>query len=169
VSTIIMRSALVAWGQTPAPELHSIVQEHAGAPRQVVTWSEVMERRRQHQAETLRRKRYVAPWRAFKCWVAYFDQDLFGGWHAFMENIRTRVDRDRPLLIRPLMKLFPLVLDLGTNGVWSQWKIEFAKSHQRGTQHGHARGVAYLWWNNWDTPRLLGNRPAPAANREAVP
>jgi len=45
----------------------------------MVTWAEIIERRREQQRQRLRQKRYVNEWKAYKVWVAYFDQFLMGG------------------------------------------------------------------------------------------
>lgn len=155
MSTIIMRSAIVAWGGNPSPDTHSIVIDHRG--RHVVTWSEIMEHRRQRQAEILRYKRSCYQWRAFKVWVAYFDQFLFGGWQAFIENKDgcRWIDRDRPFLKRHLMDLFPLVFQHGDeDDQWHEWKVEFAKRFRRRTHHRRPLGVAYVWWDQHHAPRL---------------
>lgn len=146
--TIITRSALVFHGHNPAPDVHSVVIEHRGpGGRRVVTWAEVMEARRERQRELLRRKREVPQIRAYKLWVAYFDMDLMGGWHAFLEDCRG--DRYR-IWVRAdwirsaLMTAFPL------GEQWEAWKPNFATRFERRRQDGHPLGVTYLWWNQRD-------------------
>lgn len=145
---IIMRSALVAWGHNPPPELHSIVSDHHG--RRVVTWSEVVSQRRERQQLILERKRHATKCQAFKVWVAYFDMFIFGGWQCFIENRDSCIwiDRDRKHLKSILLKRFPLVLDLGgEHETWELWKVEFARRFRRRAHHKHPLGVAYAWWD----------------------
>ena len=157
--TIISRSALVAWGRNPPPELHSIVNDPRHG-RRVVTWDDVMRERREQQRLRLARKRQVCEWKPYKVWVAYFNQFLFGGWHAFIENRDgcTWITNARDgRLIQPLMDLFPMTLSLGAEkDAWERWKIEFAKSHQRGRQCRKPRGFAVVWWNGHDAELRRG-------------
>jgi hypothetical protein len=149
--TIVSRSGAKHWaGRLLPPDVAYIVN---GVP---VTWSQVMENRRRRQAEILRRKRHVEEWRAVKLWVAYFDQSLMGGWHAFLDGIsrwRVWIDRDRPWCRKALMDLFPVV-EPGLFDeesyfphcpLWERWKVEFAMRYRRRTQDRRPVGVAYLW------------------------
>lgn len=79
MGSIITRSALIAWGREPPPELHSIVNGR------MVTWADAMDFRRERQRERLDsiRREYPA-WRACRLSVAYFDMTLMGGWQAFI-------------------------------------------------------------------------------------
>lgn len=106
MTTIIKRSALVFHGHNPPPDVAEVVIDPRYG-RRVVTWAEIIEQRRQWQRERLDRIRFVPQWRPYKVWVAYYDMDLFGGWHAFIENRNERIwiDRDRSGLIPELMKL----------------------------------------------------------------
>lgn len=155
--TIMTRSALVYWGHNPAPDVALVLIDDRG--RHVVTWADVMRMRRERQQEQLRRKRCVVEWRAYKLWVAYFDQPLMGGWQALLEDWRGRpysewIDRDRSWLRPMLMKLFPLVPDVGTeNTQWGEWKPAFAEQFERRRQDGRPLGVACLWWDQYDAPR----------------
>lgn len=161
MTTIITRSALVFHGHNPAPEVASICIDHKG--RHVVTWADVLRERRERQARRLEQLRYVQPWRAARVLVAYFGQDLMGGWHAFLEDWRGRtswrsiwVDRDGKGYVPDLMRLFPLC---GLFADWTAWKIAFAKTYQRRRQHRKPVGVAALWWRDHEI-RL----PEPKAN-----
>jgi hypothetical protein len=152
MTTIISRSALAFHGHDPAPDVHSVVIDHRG--RRVVTWADVMADRRARQERILARKRHVERERACRIWVAYFDQDLYGGWHAFLGDHRGRrgeawVNKGRcdgPLASR-LMDLFPLVLDFGDSPKerFGRWMVAFARRYRRGTHHGRPRGCAFLW------------------------
>jgi len=156
MTSIIMRSALLAWGKTPPPELASIVDGR------VVTWAEVMERRRKWQRELLQRKREGAPaWRAYRLSVLYFDMDLMGGWQSFIEDFRGRgwstwIDRDSRQLKPVLMDLFPLILSGGNK--WEIWKQSFAEQFMRRLHDGRPSGVCNLWWNGRDKPRIAAER-----------
>jgi hypothetical protein len=154
MTAVILRSALEHWGHNPPPELAYIVRDHRAS--RVVTWRDVMQARRERQAEQLRRKREVGGWRAYKLWVAFFDQNLMGGWQAFLETYgnvpyydqRVWVDRDRQHLRCRLMALFPLVLPLGTEWEqWEAWKPAFASAFKRRIQDDQPLGVAYVWWD----------------------
>lgn len=154
MSTIFMRSALVYHGHNPAPDVHSIVIDHRG--RHVVTWADVMRERREKQERILRHRRESHPTRAYRVWVAYFDQWLFGGWQAFIENFQDRhswcshwIDRDAHQWRRRLMEMFPLLLPLGRNERerFEDWKPAFAEQYRAGSQAGHPRGCVFLWWN----------------------
>ncbi len=158
---IIMRSALEFWGQHPPAELHSIEVGHGGK-RRMVTWDEVMAARRKRQAERLRWIRHVEEWRAHKLWVAYFDQNLMGGWQAFLCDWRGRcnetwIDRDASGLKPMLMRVFPLVLPLGTNDFqWELWKQAFARRYERRRQDRRPLGVAICWWDRRGCVRPAG-------------
>lgn len=155
MSTVMTRSALVHWGHNPPPEVHSVIVDDSG--RHVVTWSDVMKERRERQQRNLLRKLKSFPWRAYKLWVAYFDQTFFGGWHAFLENKddRTWITPSRcSWPIPQLMDLYPLVLPTGREDDRERWKIEFAARYRRRTHHRKPLGVTYLWWNGQEKPRL---------------
>jgi len=157
--TIIRRSALEYWGQNPPPDLAYIVSDHRG--RRVITWAEVMEARRKRQSERLHWKRHVDQWRAYKLWVAYFDQTLMGGWHAFLEDYRGGgyriwIDRDCTRMESPLMTLYPLLLPIGSEGEqWQRWKPAFAATFERRRHDRRPLGVAYIWWDGRGTPHLI--------------
>lgn len=153
MSAIFTRSALMHWGkQKLPPEVAYVTIDHRGV-RRVVTWSDVMDQRREKQRCILEWKRHVEEWRAVKIWVAYFDQDLMGGWHAFVEDWRGEhgrewIDRDRKFYIQQLMKMFPLVepgLFDRDGDQWHQWKIEFARKYRRRMQCRRPVGVVYAW------------------------
>ena len=172
--TVITRSALVAWGRQDIPADLALIEIDLGKPgRHVVTWTEVMERRRARQSELLRRKRKGLGTsderRAYKVWVAYFDQWLMGGWQAMIEDFRGRhgfhsswIDRDRRSLKPILMQAFPLVLPLGSEGdQWAAWKIAFAGQYERRRQDRKPLGVAYVWYDG--RGNLEPCRPLPEA------
>jgi hypothetical protein len=144
--TIITRSALVAWGFNPDPDVAYVERDHHG--ERVVKVAEVRAARLERQRLTLDRKREVRPWRAVKLWVAYFDQTLMGGWHAFLENRDGRVwiDRDRKHIRERVMELLPVGLPFGDPGRrWEDWKPAFARQFRRRSQDRKPVGVAYLW------------------------
>ena len=155
--TIIDRKALLHWGEALGikrdlpDDLAFIVDDPWRGGRKIVTWSEVMENRRDRQAKILRHKRHVEPWRAVKLWVAYFNQDLFGGWHGFIEDWRGRngriwIDRDGKGFIAQAMEMFPVGLPLGSwRERWEEWKPAFAKKFSRGKHDRKPRGVVFLW------------------------
>lgn len=147
MTTIIMRSALIAHGGHPTSNLHSIIIDHEG--RHVITWDMHLEQRREIQRRILQRRlEDKRVWRAVKIWVAFYDRDFFGGWQAFIENRDgyAWVDRDRRFLKPQMMSLFPMVLPLGdTCDRWEDWKIAFAKQFKRRTHHRRPLGVALAW------------------------
>ena len=151
MGAIIMRSALVFWGKNPPPELHHIVDD--GRERRIVTWTDVMNARREKQRNRMAIIRHVNEPRAHRLSVSYFDQPLMGGWHGFIEGIQGRneygtwIDRDRSWLIPLLLREFPLVLPLGTEREqWGQWKVAFAHQFKRRLQCGEPVGVCPVWW-----------------------
>ncbi len=160
MSAIIMRSALVFHGHKPAPDVHSVVIDRRGGERRIVTWDDVMRDRRDRQARIIENKRRVHPWRAYRLWVAYFDQWLMGGWHAFLDDFRGNhfgrwIERSPGPGTASLMRLFPAGLSLGDTDreKWERWKPAFAAQYQRGAQNGKPRGCVFLWWNERDEPR----------------
>lgn len=158
MTTIITRSALEFYGQHPAADVARVVVDAYG-DRRVVTWSEALDERRKRQRLILdRARRGPPPWQPYKLWVAYYDMTLFGGWQAFIENRAERewIDRDCSFLIAPLLRLFPLVLALGTQrDQWHQWKVEFARQFARREHDRRPLGVATLWWNGLGDPPQL--------------
>lgn len=135
---------------------------HDGREYRTVTWAEVMQERRRRQAERLavkRGERDPVP-RAHKLWVAYFDQEFFGGWQAMVGDFRGRgyevwIDRDCTWMQKHLMRLLPLVLPLWDDWQqWDLWKQAFAQQFERRRQHGHPLGVALIWWDRQHAPRI---------------
>lgn len=166
MSTTIMRSALEFWGHNPAPDVARVEIDHPGGDRRVVTWADVMRERREDQAWRLANKTTVRhPWRAYRLWVAYFDQDIFGGWHAFLDDFRG--DRRGRWLTRyrdvpdRFMRLFPAGLVLGDSPYdrLQDWLPAFAKLYRRGTHCRRPRGRVYLWWDGRGEPRRIGDGP----------
>ncbi len=104
-----------------------------------------MEARRERQQAILDRKRAANPWRAVRLTVAYFDQTLMGGWHAFLDSIsgcgHVWIDRDAKYLQEHLMRLFVVNWFIR----WHEWKIAFANKFKRRMQDGKPVGVAFLW------------------------
>jgi hypothetical protein len=153
MGTYFTRSALVFHGFNPASNVAGMEIDTRG--RHIITWDEVMQKRRERQREQLWRKRewFVKPMRAYKLYVAYYDQDLMGGWQAMLEDWRGRdydiwIDRDRRWLEPIIMQAFSLVLPLGTEREqWCCWKPAFAQQFKRRMQDRQPLGVAYLWWN----------------------
>lgn len=158
--TVITRSALVAWGHAPPPELHHIERDHRG--ERVVTWADVMQERREQQRRILLNKRSSPELRAYRLWVGYFDQRLMGGWHAFLDRGGEQVwiCHRCPWLIPVVMNLFPLVLP-GLPDRWNRWKQAFAVEHARGRHHGRPRGVAFVWWDGGKSPTAASVQRSP--------
>lgn len=156
MTTIITRSALIAWGHRPASNVASIVDGR------VVTWQEVIANRRDWQRKRLQEihSSGVITWRPCKLWVAYFDQRLMGGWHAFLEDRtwRTWVDRDARSMKSRIMELFPLILPFDDEyEQWHAWKVAFAKAYRKRMQCKKAVGVRYVWQS--DRGELRHSRP----------
>jgi hypothetical protein len=148
MSAVMMRSAAPHWlGRELAPNVHSLVKHHSGAPWKEVTWDEVHEKRRNWQAEVLRRKRewFVVHKRAIRISVRYFDIEVYTGWHTYIHGIDFSIwlrDRDGD---ERLMKMFPQPQPSLFGDRWQNWMVWFASTHQRGTFDGHPRGVVYCW------------------------
>jgi hypothetical protein len=148
------RKAMERWGHGPAPDV-AYCLIHADRRREMVTWAGVMAARRAEQSRRLETKRYARQWRACRLWVAYFDQNLMGGWHAFLDDWRGdsfRVWIRADHLKRSVIDLFPLVE--GGLDEWWRWMPAFAEEFERRRQAGRPVGVAFVWWNGFDPPRL---------------
>jgi hypothetical protein len=155
MTAIITRSALVFHGHNPAPETAFVVCEDQGG-RRVVTWADVMERRRERQQLILDHKRYVRTERIWRLSVAYFGAGLMGGWNSFVDCLDQRIwiDRDRKWFQPALMRLFPLLLPLrDISDEWHNWKLEFSRQFRRRTQNGEPVGVSFIWWDGCDSLR----------------
>ena len=108
-------------------------------------------KKQEHRLKIIRKNFYRS--HLYRINVSYFDQFLFGGWQAYIENIHESIwiDRDRGHLIPILMKLFPLLLPIGDRKEqWHFWKIEFARRYRKRKHHGEPVGVAYIWWDGND-------------------
>ena len=163
------RKACEYWGQNPPPELAYVRGDRPGE-RRIVTWDEIMQERRARQSRILASRRMVLdrPSCAYRLWVAYFDQDLMGGWHAFIDNIRTRqypgtwIDRDRRHLKPALMEVFPLVAStkkrhelFDDRTDWNRWKKAFAEVYSSRMHDEEVVGVRYVWWDGRSDPRPI--------------
>lgn len=154
MTTIMTRSALIAWGQTPPPDVAGIISDRPGS-RRVITWHEVMAQRRQRQHAQLAHKRAGRPRHAWRLMVAYYETAVFHGWQAVLDTYADRsvwIDRDRRGLRRQLMTVYPLVLPLGDPWLtwwpaWDQWKVAFAEQYTRRQQARKPLGVTYVWWD----------------------
>lgn len=156
MTPIIRRSACLAWGQTPPPDLAWIILNEQPGQRRVVTWKDVMAQRRERQREILARKRTGLELHAYRLRVAFYDQDLFGGWQAFLETYTGKevwVDRHGGYPLRQtLFTTYPLVLPYGDPWrpqwpAWEQWKVAFAQCYTRRHQARKPVGVTYVWWD----------------------
>jgi len=145
MTAIIHRSALVFHGHNPASNVAYIIVDHPGAERRVVTWEDVMRKRREHQDLILKRRRHVESWRAIRLSVSFFDMNLMGGWQAFLDGIdyhqHVWIDRDMKYATDAIMRLFPM----GLFDSWHEWKKEFAHRFKRRMQDKRPVGVAFLW------------------------
>lgn len=128
----------------------------------MVTWPEVMDRRRKRQTERLDLIRRTESRRAWRLSVRYYDMTIMGGWQSHLDDWRGQsygvwIDRDRSWLKPMLMQAIPLgLLPLGSEGdQWASWKVEFAHQFKRRMKDGRPMGVAYLWWNGHDRPELV--------------
>lgn len=148
--TVMFRSALIAFGRNPPPELAYITRRHIHESWTVVTFAEIAEEKRRRQREILEYKRQVSPQRrAWMVWVFYNATFFYGGWHGYL----IRYDGEDEWVItssrkQELMRLFPLVLPFGSvEDQWGQWKVEFARQYKRRTRHGKPAGMAPVWWD----------------------
>lgn len=166
VTTIIKRSWLESMGGNPSPDLAYIISDHHG--QRVVTWEDIHQERRRRQRQRLEQlRRGQQELRAYKLWVAYFNQDLMGGWHAFVDTYGTAwqghawIDRDRRWQQPLIVKAFPILLPLWPeHELWERWKVAFACRYARRRHHGEPLGVAYLWWDGrWDLRPAQGVLP----------
>jgi hypothetical protein len=173
MTTIMTRSALRAWGQSPPADLAFVVSEGHGH-RRVVTWADVMQQRRERQRWILARKRAGREPHAYKLWVAFYDTTFFGGWHAFLETYTGQlvwIDKNRRFLRPTLMAVYPLVIPFGDPSrpswpVWEQWKVAFAQQYARRRHARKPLGVTYVWWDGADDLRHATERLS-TAQKEA--
>jgi hypothetical protein len=152
--SLLTRSALEFWsGGKVLPDVHHVIIDHRG--RHVVTYAEHMAANCERKAKILRRICHVEPWRAWWLYVAYYDQQFYGGWHVMLD--RYDQESEWPFRGQPwgeLMRLFPLVTTLGSEREqWKMWKQKFAETYQRGTQDGRPRGMAIIWRRGWEIRR----------------
>lgn len=148
VTSIMTRSAVEFLSGKPAsPELHS-VQIDARGDRRVVTWAEIMQDRRDHQAKILEWKRHVEHWEACRLsvwWSPGIGGTFFRGYHAWL----SRIGEDRWLRYPDValwVRLFPLVLPLGgERDLWAMWMTAFVNSYPAGRKCGKPRGAAIIW------------------------
>lgn len=149
MTTIIHRNAFV-FKTPPPPEVAYYISHHGRAELKAITWADVMAARRERQERILRIKRSFSEIRAIRIHVRFFDQDLYGGWHTYIDGVcfSTWIRRSDVLQNR-LMSLFPLQSPklpfTGDYSAWYEWQEGFAREHQRGTFCKRPRGVAYAW------------------------
>lgn len=149
MKAIMTRSALIFWGHNPAPNVASVVIEVDGS-RRVVTWGELMEKKRTDQRRHLEEIRHVPTLRPARLWVGYNPNFIYQGWFAVIDNLRQEkcVWSKSPRLIPDLMRLFPLVIQFGNQrNDFQIWCAEFARQYQRGTCGGKPRGFTIIHWN----------------------
>lgn len=148
MSTHFTRSALIFWGHNPGPDVAAVAIDHG--ERRVITWDDLRLKKIERQERSLRWKRSSPVDHAYRVWVAYYDQFIFGGWQAMISRQGEShwIDRDRRWLIPKLLKQFPLVLPIGSEyEQWQSWKVEFARQFKRRTQDRKPLGVAFVWWD----------------------
>jgi hypothetical protein len=109
-----------------------------------------MDQRRARQAMILNRKRsgFANVRRAARLSVRYFDQDLLGGWHTYLDGVGFSVwVRPGSFLVGDILARFPVSEPslFSEIGLLEDWMPTFAKRHQRGVFCGKPRGVAYCW------------------------
>lgn len=146
VAVMTRSAARFWWGKELPRDVASLIKHHSSAPWQPITWDQILEERRNRQTEILRRKRNVESVRAVRVSVRYFDQDIYGGWHTYIDGVQfskwLRPGREGD---RELMSLFPMPQPLLFGTSWVEWMVWFARTHRRGTFCGQPRGVAYCW------------------------
>jgi hypothetical protein len=160
VTTIITRSALLAWGQQPPADLALLIREPTGHLSRV-TWEDVLRARRQRQTAQVARKRAGRTLRAYRLAVAWYGTGVFGGWQALLTTYRgpaVWIDRDRRWLRAHLLAAYPLVLPMGDDAqahwpAWEQWKVAFATQYTRRRQARKPLGMTYVWWDGGHTLR----------------
>jgi hypothetical protein len=159
MSTVIMRSALKPGGLCYRPDrdlgdIHSVQIAYPGAKPIIVTRTEVNAAKEQRHRDRLNYAIEEAQWHAVKLWVAYFDQDFYCGWWAFLDGLKgfhewLKGGSDQ------LMKLFPLVPEMDNKRQqWQAWMPVFAKKYKRRRHHKKPVGVAYLWMRGRELQRI---------------
>ena len=133
------------------PDLAAVESGHfeGGKTRRIVTWEELMRRRRERQEEELERKRWgTAPeLRAVRVMTWLNHCFPFEGWHCRVDTLSSQEDcslRGGPV---NLMEEFPL--DVKS---FDEWMVAFAKAfrdkrklkHRQGRRQ-YPRGVVFCW------------------------
>lgn len=164
MSTIMTRSAVEFWGRRKLPKnVAYLVSDGPGGRMKEVTWDEIMDGRREKQANIL--SHLLAPSstrRAARLSVQYFDQSLMGGWQCYIDGIGDsewlRYSEDKK---ERLMAVLPMENQMNLPGMasfaerWSIWKENFATRYQVGVFDGRPRGAVFGWqtigpYHRWD-------------------
>ena len=130
-----------------APHLAGLMRER-GQVREV-TWAEILEQRRERQAERLQRKRewFVSSWRPVFIDVRYYDIQVYTGWHTYIYGIGgisfwfRGPHRDETVF----MNMIPLRDGLFPVQSHEHWMEVFARTYQCGTQDKRPRGRLQIW------------------------
>ncbi len=132
----------------------------AGNKKVHVTWAEVMRRRRERQAEELKRKRcddYIVEKRAVRVEVFYNPHWIYQGWHTYLTIFGEEPEWVRRNGVREsakgnpynLLTIFPIADPkyrlFGPVTDYEKWMPLFARLYQRGKKGGRFRGVRYCW------------------------
>lgn len=144
---LMTRSAAEFWGIKIPDDAACLVKKSNASPLwESVAWNEVLEERRRKQARILAFKREHSTLRAVRVSVRWFEIEVYGGWHAYIDGVDfSKWWRDED---ERLMELFPMPqpsLFVNRWNRWREWMEWFARTYKRGTFDKHPRGVAYCW------------------------
>ncbi|WP_145307444.1 hypothetical protein [Gimesia fumaroli] len=144
------RSALEFWGHNPEPDVAYVIINQR--ERNVVTWDEVNEEKRETQRKHLDEIRHAPVMRISRLWVGYNPHFFFGGWFAVIENVHHSecVWGRTPILMERVMELFPITFRYGNlNEDFQMWCEAFSKTYPRGRYGGRQRGFAIVRWDGF--------------------
>lgn len=134
MNSLMTRSFIEAMGGRLPPGIAYVLN---GKPVKV---EEVRQRRHKRQVELLRRKRewFVTKRVAVRVSVRFFDMDIYGGWHVYIDALGGVSEWVRSPRA-DLLELFPYTEN------WKDWKRAFAVVCQLDRFDGQPQGVAYCW------------------------
>jgi hypothetical protein len=148
MTTVIKRNSFI-FKTPPPPDVAYYIQRYSWEKLKAVTWAEILDQRRKHQASRLHSIRASESIRAVRIHVRYFDQDIYGGWQTYVDGIGFShwTFRHGYNIENQLMDVFPVLQPtlFPRRNAWQEWMKEFASTYQRGTFDRKPRGVAYAW------------------------
>jgi|TARA_Y100000034_G_scaffold19171_1_gene21460 hypothetical protein len=149
------RSAAIHWGHKWPSDVAVKVNG------KFVTWQEVHDKRRQRQAETIRRIRQPEPPKVIPCyiWTFYNDTVIYGGWYCYLCTLRDGSDfsgkfgvewsdQAAQLMQAVNVGLFPIEAN------WEAWMTEIANFYPRNHPTDRRRAGSVVGWFDTDAQKF---------------